>query len=350
MTVAAANEETGFLRIRGEDVPVRTVWIDQSKLRFFVDNPRIYSIVRAGDRQPEQEDICRELLELEHVRELKEDIKINGGLIDPLIVREGTLEVLEGNSRLAAYRWLFLNDEAPSLWAKVKCTVLPADIDERLVYALLGQYHIKGKKDWQPFEQAGFLYRRFKNQKQDTQTLAKEFGLRLATAENMVQAYKFMLDHGEADPDRWSYYFEYLKAGKKVQNARTQYPDFDTLIVSKIRSGEINRAVDVRDKLPMVCNEPRFLKRFYEGKITFTEAVERAEDAGGDNADLQKIKKFSKWLAAPDTDDDLVDNEKNIRDKIEYELSQIEKRISKIKTKLEKKKLKEEQALARKLG
>ena len=156
MTAAATDDETGVLRIRGQDVPVRTVWIEQSKLRFFVDNPRIYSIVRAGDRNPEQEDILEELLKLEHVRELKEDIKLNGGLMDPLIVRANTLEVLEGNSRLAAYRWLYRNHD-PSVWARVKCTLLPGDIDERLVFALLGQYHIKGKKDWQPFEQAGFL-------------------------------------------------------------------------------------------------------------------------------------------------------------------------------------------------
>ena len=152
MTVEGTEGEQAFLRIRGEDVPVRTLLIDHKKLRFFVDNPRIYSIVRSGGRQPEQDEICRELLELEHVKELKEDIKLNGGLIDPLIVRDGTLEVLEGNSRLAAYRWLCLNDPDPAAWANVKCTLLPETIDDRLVYALLGQYHIKGKKDWQPFE------------------------------------------------------------------------------------------------------------------------------------------------------------------------------------------------------
>ena len=69
------------------------------------------SLVRAG-REPDQEDIYSELLEQEHVRELKEDIRLNGGLIDPLIVRDGTLEVLEGNSRLElAPRWLYHNED-----------------------------------------------------------------------------------------------------------------------------------------------------------------------------------------------------------------------------------------------
>src|SRR5688572_13784270 len=106
-TPHTAEVEHGYLRIRKQDIPVRTLWLEQSKLKFFVDNPRIYSLVRGDGREPDQDEIYTALLDLEHVRELKEDISLNGGLIDPLIVRDGTLEVLEGNSRLAACRWLY---------------------------------------------------------------------------------------------------------------------------------------------------------------------------------------------------------------------------------------------------
>ena len=109
---------------------------------------------------PGEEEIQQQLLNMEHVKELIQDIRRNGGLLDPIIVREGTLEVLEGNSRLAAYRALAKDD--PVKWAFIKCTVLPPDIEESLVFGLLGQYHIKGRKDWAPFEQAGFLYRQFR--------------------------------------------------------------------------------------------------------------------------------------------------------------------------------------------
>jgi hypothetical protein len=109
------------------DIPVKTGWLDQSRLKFFVDNPRIYSIVRADGREPEQAEIYAKLRELEHVRVLKEDIRENGGLIDPIIVKDGSLEVLEGNSRLAAYRWLaenvdcFLPVTVTPYRATVKC-------------------------------------------------------------------------------------------------------------------------------------------------------------------------------------------------------------------------------------
>jgi ParB/Sulfiredoxin domain len=308
------EEERGYLRIRKEDVPVRTVWLEQSKLKFFVDNPRIYSLVRLGGREPDQKDIYDQLLELEHVRELKEDIKLNGGLIDPLIVRNGTLEVLEGNSRLAACRWLYENDADPVSWAKVKCTLLPADIPE-------------------PFEKAGFLHRRFRYHREDIPTVANELGIGLGEAEHLVKVFEFMLLHKESDRERWSYYDELIKS-KKMRKARDQYPDFDKFIVLKIRKGEIKRAVDVRDSLPAICVGPtKNLKRFVDGKINFEEAYHNAMDAGGGNADYKRLHSFRQWLARTDTEKDLVDTkEKNIRDKIEFELDKIEKRSKQLKT------------------
>lgn len=47
---------------------------------------------------------------MEHVKQLRVSIESNGGLIDPLIVRDGDFMVLEGNSRLAAYRLLCRTD------------------------------------------------------------------------------------------------------------------------------------------------------------------------------------------------------------------------------------------------
>ena len=332
MSLSTTDEEHGYLRIRKEDIPVRTLWLEQGKLRFFVDNPRIYSLVRTDDAEPDQDDIYKELLQLEHVKELKEDIKLNGGLIDPLIVRDGTFEVLEGNSRLAACRWLYKNDD-PIAWAVVKCTLLPADIDERLVFALLGQYHIKGKKDWIPYEKAGFLHRRFRYHKEDIPTVASEFGLTTTEATHLIRVYDFMLKH-KAERDQWSYFDELLKS-KKIKTAREQFPTFDDLVVQKIQSGEIKRAVDVRDDLPAICVGPaKNLKRFVEGKLTFEEAHEIAIDAGGENPDYKKLFKFRQWLAPEDTEKDLLGTQKNVRDKIEFELDKIAKRTRQLHSRL----------------
>ena len=145
MAVSATKEAPNTLLIRGTEIPVRTAMIEQTKLRFYPDNPRVYSVLREEGKEPTQEDIRDRLLEMEHVKQLVQDIKANGGLIEPLVVRDGTFEVLEGNSRLAAYRYLAKGD--PIKWGLVKCTLLPSDVSESLVFALLGEYHIKGKKD-----------------------------------------------------------------------------------------------------------------------------------------------------------------------------------------------------------
>jgi hypothetical protein len=88
--------------------------VQQSNLHFYTENHRVYAVLRDDGKVPTQEDICDRLLEMDHVKQLIQDIKMDGGLIEPLIVRDGTFEVLEGNSRLAAYRYLAKGD--PIKW------------------------------------------------------------------------------------------------------------------------------------------------------------------------------------------------------------------------------------------
>ena len=79
------NESTvagDSLVILGTKVPTTLQMLPQQRLKFFVDNPRVYSVVRANGKQPTQEEIQLLLSDLEHVKELREDIKRNGGLLE----------------------------------------------------------------------------------------------------------------------------------------------------------------------------------------------------------------------------------------------------------------------------
>ena len=80
----------GSITILKREIKTETFLYDQSELRFYVQNPRVYTIVRDGGKDPSQEDIQEKLLEMEHVRELILDIKRNGGLIEPLVVSPDT--------------------------------------------------------------------------------------------------------------------------------------------------------------------------------------------------------------------------------------------------------------------
>lgn len=210
-TAAPIPESTGTkgtMLIRGTEVPTLTCDVNYKKLRFYVDNPRIYSFVRVDGHTPTQSDILGKLQGMEHVRELVQDIRANGGLIDPVIVRNGDFVVLEGNSRLAAYHSLAGTD--PIRWGKIRCTLLPSDIDEKLIFALLAQYHVKGKRDWVPYEKAGFVYRRFVDHKIDMSVIVAEIGLTRDEARHLVAVYQFMIDHSDVDREHWSYYDEFL--------------------------------------------------------------------------------------------------------------------------------------------
>ena len=319
------------LIIREVELAVEIRWIDHHKLRFFVDNPRIYSLVRNGGKSPTQDEIQEKLLELEHVRRLIIDIKENGGLVDPLIVKAGSMEVLEGNSRLAAYRYLAAKE--PMRWARVKCTVLPQDIDEALVFALLGQYHIKGKKDWAPYEQAGFLYRRHRLHKIDTKTLASEIGLKEREVQHLIDTYQFMIDHKENDTERWSYYDEYLKS-PKIRKARKTYPKLDEVVVEAIRTQDIPKAVDVREQLPRICAaEGPALEEFATKRITFQEAVDAVPEQDDTAAPLRKLSAFRVWITRPELETTMLQAKPELREKLKYELGKIESRARNLKAK-----------------
>jgi len=142
MTNKFAEKHT--VTLLGQEVPVRTCRMPQADLKFYPENPRIYSFVHGSTESMSQQEIENRLKKLDHVNKLVQSIKAHGGLINPLIVRGGDNVVLEGNSRLAAYRILAQIDAIQ--WGQVKCTLLPNDIQDDLVFALLGQYHIIGQK------------------------------------------------------------------------------------------------------------------------------------------------------------------------------------------------------------
>ena len=325
-------EET--LLIRGVEVPVRTTTLRQADLRFFVNNPRVYSILRIADGEPSQADIERKLLEMDHVKALIQDIKRDGGLTDPVVVRAGKLEVIEGNSRLAAYRALAKVD--PIKWGLMKARLLPEHLDEALIFALLGQYHIKGKKDWAPFEQAGFLYRRSKAHDIEPTQLAQEIGLSKRKVEHLIAVYQFMLDHSEADTSRWSYYDEFLKSSA-VRKARLGQPGFDALVVEKVKSGEVARAVDVRDRLPVICSAPKTLQKFATRKLDFEDAHEHAVEAGADSTPYKKLAKFRQWLAKPEVEAALSRAQGETRKKIQFELDKLVGRVETVRNKVKAK-------------
>ena len=324
------TEDTITLRKR--EIQVKTGFLPQHTLLFYPENPRIYSIVwDEGGEEPTQEEIFEALAKTEHVREtLVPSIKSNGGLIEPVLVRKNI--VLEGNSRLAAYRLLAQKDA--NAWEKIRVRILPDTISDSEVFSLLGEFHIVGKKDWSPFEQAGYLYRRFKTHGVDEKQLHHEVGLTPAKIRHLIHVYEFMLDVDDRNPERWSYYDELLK-GHRFNHTRELYPNFDQKITEMIKSEEIERAVDVRDGLSKIVKAGgNTLKKFMNGKLSFHDALQEAYIRGAGNYYTRKLTDFKNFLAEENIEVELTNISDEERLNLSYLIHKIESRIKHIAKKI----------------
>lgn len=314
--------------LRNREIPVYSCALPQMKLKFYAENPRIYSSVWVGeDEKPTQEKIFEVLSKAEHVREtLVPSIRNNGGLIEPILVRDGV--VLEGNSRLAAYRILSDTDEAR--WSLIRARVLPDTVTDSEVFSLLGEYHMVGKKDWPPYEQAGYLYRRFKNHEISEKELAAEVGLSEAKVRHAIHVYSFMVDHDDRHPNKWSYYDELLK-GRRFDKAREQFPGFDEIIAKQIKHNEIARAVDLRDQLPQITKMGgNTLRRLMKGSLSLDEAAEEARLRGAGNYHLEKLRKFRSWLGEESIDGDIDEMSADEIKQVKFELEKTHTRLGQL--------------------
>lgn len=323
-----------YIDISGTRINVRIEELPVLELRFYEENPRVYTILRTNGGIPSQEEIEEHMLSMEHVKVLRQSIK-EVGLIDPLIVRDGDFVVLEGNSRLAAYRKLVKED--PIRWGKVKCKILPRDIEQSTILTILGQYHIVGRKDWSPFEQAGFLVRGLDATKVKIEEFAKSLGLSTTNAKKYIEVYGYMKEKNDLNPTRWSYYEEFLK-NRAIKNVVKDNPELEEKVVEDIKTGKIHEASDIR-KLGDIAKSKskagkKALAQYREGKVSLEKAYESVKESGVLDEDLQRMRRFKEFINDPDLEDKFDDINDDIKKKINFEINAILKRLKAIQSKL----------------
>ena len=320
---------TENLTIGKNDYQVRLEDLNQADLKFYSENPRVYSILNSNGSEPSQDEIEEFMCAQDHVKQLKESIKSNGGLIDPVIVRDGDFVVLEGNSRLAAYR--ILNSEDPIKWGKIKCKVLPADIGDDAIFALLGQYHIIGRKDWDPFEQANYLYRRLKQTKLPIDYIAEELGITRKKANSMVNVITFMIEHNDLNKRHWSHYEEYLK-NASIKKYRETNPDIDDTITEQIKCESV-QATDMR-KLGEIAKvgdkqSKRIMKKIASGEMNLASGYEEIQESGKLDDAVKKLKTFRSVISA-DNFEKQIKSSTETYERAKFEMDKIIKRLEKL--------------------
>lgn len=323
------------LTIGKKNIQVQLVELNQADLQFYPENPRVYSVLNNAGVEPTQEEIERHMCGLEHVKQLRVSIESNGGLIDPLIVRGGDLTVLEGNSRLAAYRLLCSVD--PVKWGKVRCKLLPSDISEATVFTLLGQYHIIGRKDWEPFEQAHYLYRRQQQTKVPVAFMAQELGLSKQKAEKMIEVIEFMIAHDDLNKRHWSHYEEYLK-NAQIKKFRATSATIDDTIAEAVKSDQIREAPDMR-KLGEIAKigdkqSKKVMQRIADGKMSLYAGYSEIQDSGKLDDVVKRLKIFRTAINDSSFEKQIFSSEESIKQS-QFEIKKILKRLETISQKLE---------------
>ena len=321
------------ITIGKKEYEVTETQLNQCELLFYEDNPRVYSILRANGGTPTQKEIEEKMTSMDHVKQLRLSIEQNGGLIDPLIVvkRGSDLVVLEGNSRLAAYRLLAEKD--PVKWQKVRAQILPEEITENDIFTLLGQYHLVGRKDWSVFEQAAYLYRQKKASNLENDILAKNVGLTEGKVKSYLEVYEFMLEHNDLKPDRWSYYEEYLKS-RGIKKYRGTSSKIDEVFVQQVKTGTIKQAMDVRTVLSAIAKESnktanKVMEDIIAGKTDIYDGFDRLKATGKTTDNYKHIDKFYKLISEDDVQTAIKLEATTNRD-IAFKLKQIRKAVDKL--------------------
>lgn len=285
--MVATNEgkpESASFTIGTRDLPFEVRRVPVSQLRYYEDNPRIYSLVAEKNLKGDQAGIQNELWNLSTTHKLFQDVKANGGLIDEVIVSDD--RVLEGNRRLCVYRKLAevaSTPEEQERWSRIPARVITVPISQEDIFRLLGTLHIKGKAEWSPFEQAGFLYRRRHESHKSDDELCAEINLARHNVLSMLKAYELMVANGVNNQEKFSYFLEYAK-NQKFANLRAKQPDIEATVVQMIKDDMIPRAEAVR-RLPEILSDKKAKKSFIERKAEFEDALAVANERNPEQVD-----------------------------------------------------------------
>ncbi len=173
---------------------------------------------------------------------LKESIRTNGGIIQPIIVNkqdDGRLVVIEGNTRVQVYRD-FTREGVDGNWDEI-LAVVHDDLDQKDIDAIRLQAHLVGPRPWDPYSKAKYL-NYLRGSKHLTLAQIVEFcGGRKKQILDYVAAYHDMEDHyrsrlgsdTEFDSTRFSAFVELQRptVGQAVMTSGYNKGDFAQWVI-----------------------------------------------------------------------------------------------------------------------
>jgi hypothetical protein len=270
--------------VNGQKIQTDLDEIDIFKLKYWKENPRVNALIKQnfGDKDVSDKDIEKLLWDkVDSVKDLYTDIKKHGGLIDEILIKGDT--VLEGNSRLCAFRKLYekaeqQNDEKEMLkWSYIRARILPDDISYDVIFSILGTWHIKRKAEWDTYEKAAYFKRMHTDYGYSYKDIASSVSQSLTEKfiKDHIEAHDLMVENKILSLDRFSYFYQLVleKNNSKYSEYFAKEPQIVNRVIETIQKDELKRAEDLRD-LPKIIKDAKAKREYLSGNANFIEALD----------------------------------------------------------------------------
>jgi len=253
--------------------------LDIDKVKLDVDNPRIKMYLE------NYENISADGIALalntsasdgqSSFSSLKESIKVNGGIINPIIVNHdsnGEYIVIEGNTRLQIYKD-FLKNGVEGNWNKIRCIVYEK-LCEADIHSIRLQSHLVGPRDWDPYSKAKYLEFLMNKQRLPMASIISFCGGKKNEITKLVDAYIDMQNEYVPLAKEMEFDVDYKDFSKfsELQNHSISESlvlnDFTKKDFAKwVLNGNIDTAQNVR-KIPIILKNKLARDEFLKTNIT----------------------------------------------------------------------------------
>ena len=123
---------------------------------------------------------------------LKESIRVNGGVINPIIVNHvgDKYVVIEGNTRVQIYKDFAVDDKS-GRWATIR-SIVYENLSEEEIHSIRLQSHLVGPRDWDPYSKAKYLDYLMNEARLPMNTIISYCGGKKSEIIKLVDAYRDM--------------------------------------------------------------------------------------------------------------------------------------------------------------
>lgn len=218
---------------------------------------------------------------------LKESIKVNKGIINPIIVNkraDGGKVVIEGNTRLQIYKE-FAKSDPDGPWNEIIAIVYD-QLPVNEIHAIRLQTHLVGPRDWDPFSKAKYLNQLSNIDKLPMATIISFCGGKKTEIIKLIGAYTDMTQYYfpkaeefEMDPDPREFSKFSELQNMSVQQALIVHGYSKEDFAKWVVNGNIDTAQNVR-KLPAILANSVARDVFFKSTISEAEKHLNAVEKG----------------------------------------------------------------------